>query len=108
MGAGAGTLFRFAVGSEVYVVAGDARSGRCRAEGRAAGGAVRQGDIHLHGACVLPAIAGGSAGGGAVVCEFGQWGVGCRWSLVVRRWQANGSHTAQVGPAKAGPSLRSG
>ena len=39
------------------------------AEGRVAAGAVRQGDLHLHRVCVLPAVAGGGAGGGAAVRE---------------------------------------
>src|SRR5712672_2661481 len=88
MGAGAGTLFCFAVGSEVYAITGDARSGRGRTEGWSARGAVRQGNVRLHGARVFPAVARRRAGGGAVVCKFGEWGVGVvggRWSRVVRR-----------------------
>ena len=30
-----------------------------------------KGTIHLYGLCVLPPVARGRAGGGAVVCEFG-------------------------------------
>src|SRR5208283_2745039 len=84
LGAGARTVFHVAVGFKLYPVAGIARSRRGRTERWAAGGALRQRYLHLHGVRVLSAVACGRAGSGAVVCESDKRSlVDGRWSIVV-------------------------
>src|ERR1039458_6648081 len=83
MGAGARPVLHEPVGCELHSAAGIARPARKRTEGRAAGSALRQGNVYLYRICVLPATAGGRPWGGAAVCKSDRQSV--VQSLVVSR-----------------------
>src|ERR1019366_7305160 len=104
MGAGARALLHVAVGRELYAAARIARSGRTRTKGRTAYRALRQGDVYLHGICILPAVAGGRAGSGAAVCESGRESLGVGRSSFGEQMD---STLPFLYRQKAGPSLRS-
>src|SRR5215470_3648395 len=61
MGAGTRPLFPRCLGLEVHSAARLTRSRRKRPQRRTGGGSLRQGHVHLHRLCILPAAAGRSS-----------------------------------------------
>ena len=84
LGAGARPLLHGQVGRAFQAAAGLSRSGRRRTKGRAAAGAIRQGNVHLCRLCIFPAAACGRSRRSAAVCEFVECGARRR-SLVAGR-----------------------